>query len=56
MQTDGNFVLYTSSGSPVWSSGTAGNTGASLVVRNSGDAVIYSASGSVLWSTGGTGG
>jgi hypothetical protein len=52
VQADGNFVLYTSSGSPVWSTGTAGNTGASLVVRNSSDVVIYGASGSVLWSSG----
>ena len=52
MQGDGNFVLYSSSGSALWSSGTAGNTGASLDVQNDGNVVIYSASGAALWATG----
>jgi hypothetical protein len=52
MQADGNFVLYTSSGTPVWASNTAGNTGAYLNVQNDGNVVVYSASGAPLWSTG----
>ena len=52
MQGDGNFVLYTSSGTPVWASNTAGNSGAYLQVQNDGNVVVYSASGAVLWSTG----
>jgi hypothetical protein len=52
MQGDGNFVVYTSAGSPVWASGTAGDTGAYLDVQNDGNVVIYGASGSALWSTG----
>ena len=55
MQGDGNFVVYTSSGTPVWASNTAGNNGASLLVQNDGNVVIYSTSGAALWSTG-TGG
>ena len=55
MQGDGNFVIYTASGSPVWSTGTAGNSGASLSVQNDGNVVIYSSAGKGLWSTG-TGG
>jgi hypothetical protein len=55
MQGDGNFVLYTSAGSPVWASGTAGNTGAKLTLQNDGNLVLASASGATLWSTG-TGG
>ena len=47
-----SFVLYTSSGAPVWASNTAGNAGAYLDVQNDGNVVINSASGSVLWSTG----
>ena len=52
MQGDGNFVIYTASGSPVWSTGTAGNSGASLSVQDDGNVVIYSAAGKGLWSTG----
>jgi hypothetical protein len=52
MQGDGNFVIYTASGSPVWSTGTAGNSGASMSVQDDGNVVIYSAAGKGLWSTG----
>ena len=52
MQGDGNFVIYSTAGSPIWSSGTAGNNGASLTVQNDGNVVIYSSSGAALWSTG----
>jgi hypothetical protein len=45
-------VVYTSAGSPLWASGTAGNPGADLVVQNDGNVVVYSASGAALWSTG----
>jgi hypothetical protein len=55
MQGDGNFVVYASSGSPVWASNTAGDTGAYLDVQNDGNVVIYSASGTALWSTGTSG-
>jgi hypothetical protein len=55
MQEDGNFVLYTSSGSAVWSSGTVGNDGAYLAVQNDGNVVIYSTSGKALWDTGTSG-
>ena len=51
MQGDGNFVIYTSTGTPLWASNTAGNTGAYLTVQNDGNAVVYSASGAALWST-----
>jgi hypothetical protein len=52
LQGDGNFVVYTSAGSPVWASNTAGDTGDYLDVQNDGNVVIYSSSGSALWSTG----
>jgi len=45
-------VIYTASGSPVWSTGTAGNSGASMSVQDDGNVVIYSAAGKGLWSTG----
>ena len=40
---------------PVWATGTQGNNGAFLVVRNDGNMVVESASGHVLWATGTTG-
>jgi hypothetical protein len=52
LQDDGNFVVYTSAGSPVWASNTAGDTGDYLDVQNDGNVVIYSSSGAALWSTG----
>jgi hypothetical protein len=52
MQGDGNFVIYSTSGSPIWASNTAGNSGASLSVQDDGNVVIYSSGGSALWSTG----
>ena len=55
MQGDGNFVIYDSSGKPLWASDTAGNNGAYLTVQNDGNTDIFSASGATLWSTG-TGG
>jgi hypothetical protein len=42
-------------GEAVWTSGTAGNPGASLVVQTSGGVQIRTASGAVLWSAGATG-
>jgi hypothetical protein len=55
MQVDGNFVVYASSGVPVWASGTSGVLNARLVVHNDGNVVIYSGSNISVWSTG-TGG
>jgi pseudomonalisin len=45
-------VMYNTSGAPVWSTGTGGNTGDDLVVQNDGNVVQYSWSGVPLWSTG----
>jgi hypothetical protein len=52
MQGDGNFVIYTASGTAVWSTGTGGNSGAALSVQDDGNVVIYSAAGKALWNTG----
>src|SRR5215831_1176391 len=51
MQTDGNLVVYNSSGRPVWASNTWGHPGAGLVVQNDGNTVIYSTGSSPLWAT-----
>ncbi|MGZ3459272.1 MAG: M4 family metallopeptidase, partial [Archangium sp.] len=60
MQSDGNFVVYTTSvptaGYAVWSSNTYGHSGAYLNLQDDGNLVVYDKDGStMLWSTG-TGG
>lgn len=55
MQNDGNLVVYTSSGRPLWSSGTWGNAGDWTVMQSDGNLVVYNAHGSPLWSTGTSG-
>jgi hypothetical protein len=52
MQEDGNFVLYTASGQPVWASGTNGNSGAYAALQADGNVVVYSASGAPLRASG----
>jgi hypothetical protein len=56
MQGDGNAVLYGPSTTnpnpnPVWSTGTAGNPGATLVVQTDGNMVVYSSGGRALWNS-----
>ncbi|GAA1983151.1 ricin-type beta-trefoil lectin domain protein [Catenulispora subtropica] len=61
-QTDGNLVLYKKNGQPIWSSNSAGYTGAVLAFQNNGDMVVYNTmplntdsgtlAGAVLWSSG----
>ncbi|MFI8008030.1 hypothetical protein [Streptomyces sp. NPDC086010] len=46
---DGALVVLSSAGSAVWSSGTAGNVGAHLILQKTGRLMIMSASGSLLW-------
>jgi hypothetical protein len=49
-QSDGNFVLYTATGTPVWSSGTSHNPCASLAVTDAGKVTITNSSGTIVWS------
>jgi hypothetical protein len=52
MQTDGNFVVYSTVTGPLWSSGTAGHPGSYLVLQQTdGNVVIYASNGHALWST-----
>lgn len=50
METDGNLVLYSSSGHALWSTRTSG-TRAHLVLQTDGDVVLYNSTGHALWST-----
>jgi hypothetical protein len=52
MQTDGNLVLYTSTGRVLWQSRTAG-TGSHnrLVMQNDGNLVMYTSTNKAIWAT-----
>jgi hypothetical protein len=52
MQGDGNGVLKDRSGIPVWSTGTAGRTGAHMVVQPDGNVVLKDANNNPVWWTG----
>ncbi|MGW7006889.1 hypothetical protein ACWGCW_29775 [Streptomyces sp. NPDC054933] len=64
IRTDGNFVVYKSTGGPgkggaLWASGTSGHSGAYAVVQNDGNLVVYRsgggpATGGALWASGTT--
>ncbi|WP_222194142.1 hypothetical protein [Modestobacter italicus] len=51
VQSDGNLVIYTSSGSPVWASGTAAVGGVSLALADDGRLVLTRSDGSVVWAS-----
>ncbi|GAA4637526.1 hypothetical protein GCM10023196_091670 [Actinoallomurus vinaceus] len=50
MQTDGNWVVYSAAGKPLWYSNTANNAGASLAVQDDGNMVIYATDHHVVWA------
>lgn len=54
MQTDGNLVLYTSSGKAVWDSAASYGSGSqdTLVMQPDGNLVIYTAAGKAVWNAG----
>ena len=53
LQTDGNLVLYTSSGQPVWATNTVGKGSNALRVNDNGSLVLYAGS-TVVWSANGS--
>lgn len=52
LQTDGNLVIFSPGGAPVWSSGTSG-TGSNnrLVMQQDGNLVLSTSAGTALWSS-----
>lgn len=50
MGTDGNLVAYAASGGSTWATGTQGNAGATLELRDSGEMVVVYG-GRVVWSS-----
>lgn len=51
MQSDGNLVLYSTTGQALWSTGTSGNPGAWFVIQDDGNLVVYSTGGKALWAS-----
>jgi hypothetical protein len=51
LQADGNLVLYTNFGLPLFQTRTHGRSGAVLTIQNDGNLVLYTLSARPLWST-----
>ncbi|HZM77337.1 MAG TPA: SGNH/GDSL hydrolase family protein [Candidatus Limnocylindrales bacterium] len=51
MQGDGNLVIYSQTGVPLWSTNTAGFPGARAEFRGAGELVVLATSGTELWSS-----
>jgi hypothetical protein len=56
MQADGNLVIYSkTTGDPLWSSNTYGNSGARAAMQADGNLVVYAADGHPIWASGTSG-
>jgi hypothetical protein len=51
MQGDGNLVLYTKNGMPMWDSKTTGQKGEVLIMQGDGNLVIYAPGGIPVWNS-----
>ncbi|MEU4744097.1 S8 family serine peptidase [Actinosynnema sp. NPDC023658] len=51
MQGDGNLVLYTAAGQPLWHTGTQGTGATYVVLQNDGNLVVYTDAGVAKWHT-----
>uniref|UniRef100_UPI003704A717 hypothetical protein n=1 Tax=Streptomyces silvisoli TaxID=3034235 RepID=UPI003704A717 len=51
MQSDGNLVVYPTSGSALWATGTSGHSGAHASMQDDGNLVVLTSSGTALWSS-----
>jgi hypothetical protein len=53
LQDDGNLVVYSSTGAPLFNTGTTtvGNTGGRFTVQDDGNLVLYDADGTPVWAT-----
>ncbi|WP_405879317.1 hypothetical protein OG762_12075 [Streptomyces sp. NBC_01136] len=53
MQTDGNFVLYNNTATPIWASGTWDHSGSTATFQTDGNLVVYAPEGGpALWASG----
>jgi hypothetical protein len=51
LQTDGNLVSYTQTGTPIWTSNTNGHNNDTLRLQDDGNLVIYDSNAAILWSS-----
>ncbi|ONI89394.1 aqualysin [Saccharothrix sp. ALI-22-I] len=51
MQSDGNLVLYTAAGQPVWHTFTYGSGATHAILQSDGNLVVYTAAGVAKWHT-----
>ena len=51
LQYDGNLVEYKSSGVPIWSTNTSGQSVAYLAMQSDGNLVLYGTNGQALWNS-----
>jgi hypothetical protein len=50
-QSDGNLVVYSASGTPLWASHTAGTSTGSATLQHDGNFVIYDGGGTAVWAS-----
>ncbi|MFE9749334.1 S8 family serine peptidase [Saccharothrix saharensis] len=51
MQGDGNLVLYTAAGEPLWHTYSNGSGATHVILQEDGNLVLYTAAGQALWHT-----
>ena len=51
LQGDGNLVLYTAGGTPLWATGTVGTSPGRLEMQSDGNLVLYDSGGTPVWAT-----
>ncbi len=51
MQSDGNFVVYSSEGHPIWASDTAGHPDSKIIMQDDGNLVIYDKNDRPIWAS-----
>jgi hypothetical protein len=51
VQEDGNLVLYSQDGQPMWASGTDGQEVSTATMQDDGNLVLYAPGGAAVWAS-----
>ncbi len=51
LQEDGNLVLYSQDGQPMWATGTDGQAVSTATMQDDGNLVLYSPGGDAVWAS-----
>ncbi|MBK9348233.1 MAG: hypothetical protein IPN06_18415 [Burkholderiales bacterium] len=51
LQGDGNLVIYTAAGKPIWATNTVGRGGVRLVLQKDSNLVLYTSKGKAVWAS-----